>query len=74
MTRHGRRTSSGTPPRTRSCVMYVPPHPPTSVPDAERAIIRTGPYPVRPDQHYDAAVSLKMELLFSYGTLHYNIY
>jgi hypothetical protein len=50
--------------RTQSRVMYIPPQPPASVPDTARAIVHTGPYPVRRDQHYDVAVSLKMQLPF----------
>jgi hypothetical protein len=33
-------------------------------PDAARAIVPTVPYPVRWDQHYNAAVSFKMQLIF----------
>jgi hypothetical protein len=51
-------------PRTQSCVMYVPPQPPAPVPSVARAIVPTVPYPVRQDQHYNAAVSLKMQLIF----------
>jgi hypothetical protein len=51
-------------PRTRTRVMYVPPQPLAPVPDAARVIVTTVPYPVRRDQHYAEAVSLKMELIF----------
>jgi hypothetical protein len=47
-------------PRTRSCVMYVPPQLAVPVPDAARALVSSAAYPVRRDQHYDAAVSLKI--------------
>jgi hypothetical protein len=45
--------------RTRSCAMYVPPQPPMPVPVAARAIGPSVPYPMRREQHYDVAVSLK---------------
>jgi hypothetical protein len=45
-------------------VMYVPPQPPAFVPDAAWVIVPTVPYPVRRDQHYQVAVSLKMQLIF----------
>jgi hypothetical protein len=51
-------------PRTRSRVMYVPPQPPAPVPDTVRALISSVPYPVRQDQHYDTAMSLKIRLVF----------
>ena len=51
-------------PRTRSRVMYVPPQPPAPVPDAAMALVSSAAYPVRRDQHYDAAVSLKIHRLF----------
>jgi hypothetical protein len=46
--------------RTRSCVMYVPPQLAASVADATRAVVSSAAYPVRRDQHYDTAVSLKI--------------
>jgi hypothetical protein len=49
-------------PRTRSRVMYVPPQPTAPVPDAVRVLASTA-YPVRRDQHYDMAVSLKIHRL-----------
>jgi hypothetical protein len=61
-TRRGRRTSSGTPPSTRSRVMYIPPQPAAPVPDAARVLASTA-YPVRQDQHYNATVSLKIQRL-----------
>jgi hypothetical protein len=62
-TRRGRRRSSGTPPRTWSRVMYVPPQLAALVPDAARVLVSSTVYLVRRDQHYDAAVSLKMHRL-----------
>jgi hypothetical protein len=35
-----------------------------TVPDTARALVRTAPYPMRRNQHYDVTVSLKMQLLF----------
>jgi hypothetical protein len=51
-------------PWTRSHVMYVPPQLPAPVPDTARAIVPSVPYPMRRDQHYDVAMSLKMQLIF----------
>jgi hypothetical protein len=45
---------------TRSRVMYVPPQPAAPVSDAVRVLASTA-YSVRRDQHYDAAVSLKIQ-------------
>jgi hypothetical protein len=50
-------------PRTRSRVMYVPPQPIAPVPDTARALVSSVAYLVRRDQHYDAAVSLKIHRL-----------
>ena len=50
-------------PRTQTRVMYVPPQAPAPVPDAARVIVPAVTYPVRWDQHYDSAVSLKMQLI-----------
>jgi hypothetical protein len=49
-------------PRTRARVMYVPPQPAASVPDATRVLASTA-YPVGRDQHYDMTVSLKIHRL-----------
>jgi hypothetical protein len=49
-------------PRTRSRVMYVPPQLVVPVPDAARVLATTA-YPVRRDQHYDMAVTLKIHHL-----------
>jgi hypothetical protein len=49
-------------PRTRACVMYVPPQPTAPLPDATGVLANTA-YPVRWDQHYDTAVSLKIHRL-----------
>jgi hypothetical protein len=49
-------------PRTRARVMYVPPQPAAPLPDATRVLATTA-YPVRRDQHYDTAVSLKIHQL-----------
>jgi hypothetical protein len=49
-------------PRTRACVMYVPPQPTAPLPDATRVLASTA-YPVRRDQHYDTTVSLKIHQL-----------
>jgi hypothetical protein len=49
-------------PRTQACVIYVPPQPAASVPDATRVLASTA-YPIRRDQHYDTAVSLKIHHL-----------
>jgi hypothetical protein len=51
-------------PRTQTRVMYIPPQPPAPVPDVARVIVPIVTYPVRWDQHYDSAVSLKMQLNF----------
>jgi hypothetical protein len=48
--------------RTQSRVMYVPPQPAAPVLDAARVLASTA-YPVRRDQHYDAAASLKIQRL-----------
>jgi hypothetical protein len=48
--------------RTRLRVMYVPPQPATLVPDTARVLANTA-YQVRRDQHYDTAVSLKIQRL-----------
>jgi hypothetical protein len=48
--------------RTRARVMYVSPQPAAPVPDAMRVLASTV-YPVRRDQHYDKAVSLKIHRL-----------
>jgi hypothetical protein len=50
-------------PRTQSRVMYVPPQPPAPVPNAARVLVSSVAYLVRQDQHYDAAVSLKIHRL-----------
>jgi hypothetical protein len=49
-------------PRTQSRVMYIPPQLAAPVPDAARVLASTA-YPVRRDQHYDTAVSLKIHCL-----------
>jgi hypothetical protein len=49
-------------PRTRARVMYIPPQPAELFLDATRVIASTA-YPVRRDQHYDTAVSLKIHRL-----------
>jgi hypothetical protein len=51
-------------PRTQSRVMYFPPQPPALVPNAARVLVSSVAYPVRRDQHYDMAVSLKIHRLF----------
>jgi hypothetical protein len=48
--------------RTRSRVMYVLPQPAVSVPDATGVLASTA-YSVRRDQHYDAAMRLKIQHL-----------
>jgi hypothetical protein len=50
-------------PRTRSRVMYIPPQPAAPVPDAARVLVSSIAYTVRRDQHYDAAVRLKIHHL-----------
>jgi hypothetical protein len=45
-----------------------------TVPDTARAIVPPVLYPVRRDQYYDSAVSLKMQLNFLMVLKHSNIY
>jgi hypothetical protein len=68
-TRCGKHTSSGTL-RTRSHVMYVPPQPASPVPDTARVVASTV-NPVRRDQHYDTAVSLK---IYRFPLWHFTFY